>query len=133
MNLAGDVLAANLRAAWALVVLGILSGAILGLGFAGESWLGGYAGFRRRLYRLGHISFFGLALLNLMFYFTAREASVDGGGLVWASRLFILGGVTMPVCCAVLAHFPRGQALFAVPVGSLLVAGVLTMRLVWVA
>lgn len=133
MTLGPDLLAANLRTAWVLVVLGILSGAMLGLGFVGETWLGGYAGFRRRLYRLGHISFFGLALLNLMFYFTARGAAGDGTSLFWASRLFIVGGVTMPLCCAGLAHFPRGQAFFAVPVGSLLVAGLLTVRLVWMA
>ena len=32
--------------------------------------MGGYGSFRRRLARLGHISFFGLGFLNLLLAFT---------------------------------------------------------------
>jgi hypothetical protein len=62
----------NLQLAWLWIFLGFLSGSLLGLGFHRENRLGGYASHKQRLYRLGHISFFGLALMNLMFYFTVR-------------------------------------------------------------
>src|SRR6478752_5122133 len=61
----------NLVLAWLWIMMGFGSGFWLGLNFHQEHWLGGYASHKRRLYRLGHISFFGLALMNLMFYFTA--------------------------------------------------------------
>ena len=32
----------------------------------------------------------------------------------------------MPVCCVVMAHFPKAHLIFAVPVVSLITGGVLT-------
>ena len=61
----------NLLVAWVWILLGFLSGFGLGLNFHREDWLGGYGSYKRRLFRLGHISFFGLGALNLMFYLTA--------------------------------------------------------------
>ena len=43
-----------------------------------EDWLGGYGSFKRRLYRLAHISFFGLAIVNLMFCFVALYGASNG-------------------------------------------------------
>ena len=63
----------HLILAWLWIVLGFVAGFVLGLFFDREEWLGGYGSFRRRLYRLGHISLFGLGMINLMFYFTARS------------------------------------------------------------
>jgi hypothetical protein len=62
----------NLLAAWIGILLGFLSGLALGLFFHRDDWLGGYGSFRRRLYRLAHISLFGLGAINFFFYFTAR-------------------------------------------------------------
>src|SRR3989442_14985914 len=62
----------NLVIAWLWIVFGFASGFLLGLNFQREDWLGGYSSLKRRLYRLGHISFFGLAIINLLFYFTAQ-------------------------------------------------------------
>jgi hypothetical protein len=112
----------NLLAAWIGIVVGLASGAALGLGFQRPDWLGGYAGFRRRLYRLGHISLFGLALLNLAFFFTAQILGLRGGAIDWASLGFLLGAVTMPLCCLIMAHWPGTHSWFVVPVGSLLTA-----------
>src|SRR6266700_1901692 len=89
----------NLLVAWLWIVLGIASGLTLGLFFHRENWLGGYASFKRRLYRLGHISFFGLGLLNLAFYFTAMTALAPGHLLNLASLGFVIGAISMPVCC----------------------------------
>ena len=116
----------NLLAAWLGVVAGLLSGAALGLGFHRLDWLGGYASHRRRLYRLAHISLFGLALLNALGFFTVRLALTMTPAVVVAGWALIAGALTMPVGCVVLAHRPGWPPvlLFAVPVGSLFVAGI---------
>jgi len=116
----------NLILAWLWIVLGFVSGMLLGLFFHREDWLGGYASFRRRLYRLAHISFFGLGAVNLLFYFTAQNLAA-GPTLAPASWAFIVGAVSMPVCCVMTAHFPRGRMLFAVPVLCLITGGVLVL------
>jgi hypothetical protein len=116
----------NLVLAWVWVLLGFLSGFALGMRFHEEKWLGGYASHKRRLYRLAHISFFGLALMNLMFYFTARGFPASTGVTV-ASDGFIAGAIAMPICCVVMAHRPRMRALFLIPVLSLVTAGVMTI------
>lgn len=117
----------NLTLAWLWVFLGFASGFYLGLHFHKEDWLGGYGSRKRRLYRLGHISFFGLAIINLMFYFTARSLATTGLPVAVASWSFIVGAVTMPVCCLIMAHRPKLRLLFAIPVSSLILAGALTL------
>ena len=79
------------------------------------------------MYRLGHISFFGLGATNLFFWLTARTLAVPGTLLAPASWGFVLGALTMPVCCVVLAHYRRLQWLFAVPVVSLVTGASLTL------
>ena len=116
----------NIVFAWGWILAGFLSGMVLGLFFHHEHWLGGYGSWMRRMYRLGHISFFGLGFANLVFWVTARLLPVAPASLNVASGAFLIGGVTMPVCCALAAHFRAARHLFAVPVLSLLVAGALT-------
>ena len=41
-------------------------------------------------------------------------------------RCLMAGAITMPVCCLLMAHFPRTVPLFSVPVLSLLLGGLLT-------
>jgi hypothetical protein len=117
----------NLQLAWIWILLGFISGAIMGSFFHRETWLGGYGSLPRRMYRLGHISFFGLSIINLMFFVTVRELGLGGAAIVWASRGFVAGAITMPVCCGLMAHIPGARLLFAVPVVSLLGACVLTL------
>jgi hypothetical protein len=117
----------NLFLAWLWILLGFGTGMVLGLFFHGENWLGGYGSFKRRMYRLGHISCFGLGAVNLLFWLTmqniARPESLTG----IASWAFILGAITMPLCCVILAHFPKAHPIFAVPVLSLITGGFLTL------
>ena len=120
----------NLLAAWIGILLGFVSGMVLGMFFHRADWLGGYASFQRRMYRLAHISFFGLGAVNLLFWLTAKSLSATGTHLDYASWLFVLGAVTMPVCCTLMAHFPKLHLFFAVPVLSLIAAGTLTLVLV---
>lgn len=119
----------NLAFAWVWILLGFASGALMGLRFKDENWLGGYSSFPRRLYRLGHISFFGLGLINLLFAITLHIAGAKSQAAEYAAWAFILGGILMPICCALMAHFPSSKPalLFAPPVTSLLLGGALTV------
>jgi hypothetical protein len=120
----------NLIFSWLWILLGFVSGMILGLFFHGENWLGGYGSFKRRMYRLGHISCFGLGAVNLLFWLTLQRipppATLASIATV-ASWAFIIGGVTMPLCCLIMAHFPKAHLIFTVPVVNLILGGVLTL------
>jgi hypothetical protein len=120
----------NLVLGWLWILLGFISGMVLGLFFHGENWLGGYSSFKRRMYRLGHISFFGLGAVNLLFWLTVQKIVPAGPLADVASWAFIVGAVTMPICCLVMAHFPKARLIFAVPVVSLILGGVLTLILI---
>ncbi|HZJ15220.1 MAG TPA: hypothetical protein VFD27_09235 [Chthoniobacteraceae bacterium] len=121
-----DLLRWNLVFAWGWILLGFISGMLLGLCFHRTDWLGGYSSWPRRMLRLGHISFFGLGVTNLCFFVTACSLEVLPASLNIASIAFLIGGVTMPLCCALTAFVPRARHSFAVPVVSLLVAGAAT-------
>jgi hypothetical protein len=122
------VIHVNLVIAWVWILMGFLSGSVLGLFFARDNWLGGYASFKRRLYRLGHISFFGLGLANLAFYLTVQHLGATGPAVEAASWLFVAGAITMPICCVIMAHFPKALLLFGVPVLSLVAGGALMLK-----
>lgn len=117
----------NLVMAWLWILLGFVTGMVLGMFFHGENWLGGYNSFMRRMYRLGHISFFGLGVVNLCFYLTMQSLSGANRSAGMASWSFIVGAITMPVSCVIMAHFPKAHAIFAVPVLSLIAGAVLTL------
>ena len=107
----------NIAAAWAGILCGVLGGAVVGLFFHRDQWLGGYGSWRRRLFRLGHISFFGIAFLNLAFAVTVRQpgwapiSPVPGVALAAAQALMPLlcflaawrkplrHGLVLPVVC----------------------------------
>jgi hypothetical protein len=117
----------NLIVAWVALLLGFGSGAVMGMKFHAENWLGGYNSYKRRMYRLGHISFFGLAMVNLMFYFVAQGFQTARVSVGIASWSFVVGAVTMPICCALMAQSARWRNAFAVPVCSLISGAMLTL------
>src|SRR5262245_23719460 len=57
----------NWYAGWGLLLAAFATGALAGLGFHREDFLGGYGSFRRRLLRLGHIALAALGMLNLIY------------------------------------------------------------------
>ncbi|MBI5868089.1 MAG: hypothetical protein HZB43_07375 [candidate division Zixibacteria bacterium] len=118
----------NLVLAWLWIAVGIVVGFVLGAYFHRDDWLGGYTSFKRRLYRLAHISFFGLAIINLLFYFTIQRLSSPGPMIEWASWGFAVGAVTMPICCFLMAHNRSLRAIFLIPVLSTLGGALLTLR-----
>src|SRR4051794_34559890 len=117
---------ANMAMAWLWILLGFGSGALMGLKFHEPGWLGGYTSHKRRLYRLGHISFFGLGAINFMFALTARGCAPTAT-LQMASLALIVGAVLMPMACLVFAHKPRAHFVFYAPVAALLGGGLLTL------
>jgi hypothetical protein len=110
----------HLLAAWVGFLCGALSGAVVGLFFHQEDWLGGYNSFPRRLIRLGHISFFGLGLLNALFALTIAVVPVAELLGQMASIGLLTGAVTMPLSCFASAWRKPLRCLFPIPVTSLL-------------
>jgi hypothetical protein len=115
----GELPVENLHAAWIGILLGFTTGALIGLRFHDQQWAGGYASWRRRLMRLGHISFFGLAFINLAFYLTVAQIR-PAPGIITAGALFIVGAATMPAVCFLSAWRIPFRRLFFVPVGALI-------------
>jgi len=111
---------------WIWFVLGMVSGAALGLGFARPGFLGGYGSWERRLLRLGHISFFGLGLINILFALALPRVALESPWPAVASWALIVGGVTMPLCCGLAAWRQPLRNLFPVPVVSLLAGASIT-------
>ncbi len=112
----------NFYAAWVSIFLGLLSGTVQGLFFHKEEWLGGYGSWRRRMLRLGHISFFGLAFLDLAFLDSINYLKLSPQDCVWSSRLILIGMVSMPSVCYLSALKNEFRHLFFIPVASLLFA-----------
>lgn len=106
----------NLLGGWIGILAGVVSGAVIGLFFYREDWMGGYDSWRRRLTRLGHISFFGLGLLNLLFAATAALLPLSHPYLRVASVALLVGAVAMPVCCFLSAWRKPLRHLFPIPV-----------------
>jgi hypothetical protein len=126
------LLRANLAFAWIWIIFGLISGALMGLRFKDEKWLGGYSSFPRRIYRLGHISFFALGLVNWVFALTAISLGFDSATTRVAAWAFMAGGILMPICCAIMANYSKARPalLFAAPVTSLLLAAGLTIQMI---
>ena len=91
----------NLLTGWTSVLIGFAAGAVPGLFFWREDWLGGYGSWRRRMVRLAHIAFFGLGIINLLFALTLGQLGLgaDTGALRWAAVLLVAGNVAMPTVC----------------------------------
>lgn len=109
----------NLIAAWMGVLVGLLVAVPVGLNFNKEDWLGGYNSWTRRLLRLGHIAFFGVAFLNFAYVATAKWLNIPESTLTTTSLLFVVAQVTMPLVCIGAAFKRQLRHLFVLPVISL--------------
>ena len=116
----------HLWSAWVGVLVGIVSGAMMGLLFHRDDWLGGYNSWPRRMLRLGHISFFGIAFLNFAYAATLVVAAKSLHA--WASPMLIAGAILMPAVCALAAWKKPLRHLFPLPVICL--TGAVTL-IVW--
>jgi hypothetical protein len=111
----------NYQVAWLAILVGLVTGTGLGLFFHDANWMGGYDSWRRRMLRLGHISFFGTGFLNLAFALSVEHLHLVGPPPV-ASAGFLLGALTMPTVCFLSAWRDSFRHLFFIPVASLIVA-----------
>lgn len=109
---------------WVALLFGVVSGGVLGLFFHKDGWAGGYSSFRRRMLRLGHISFFGIGFLNLLFGLTMTVGSLPPLHASIASVGFLVAIVSMPLTCFLTAWRKSLRHLFPIPVLAVL-AGVL--------
>lgn len=112
---------------WTWILVGFLAGLALGLGFHREGWLGGYGSLRRRMFRLGHVSLVALGVLNLLYAGVVPRLALSPALAATASWAWILGAVTMPACCGLMAFRPALRPLFAVPIASLVLAAALVV------
>jgi hypothetical protein len=112
----------NLLVGWSSMGAGVISGAIIGLFFHDEGWMGGYGSFRRRMIRLGHVSFFGMGLLNVLFAMSVALLPPPAAYARGASIAFATAAVAMPVCCFLTAWRKPWRHLFFIPVTSTMVA-----------
>ena len=125
-----DHAALSILAGWIGMLLGAISGAGIGLFFHQEGWMGGYGSFRRRMLRLGHIAFFGLGFLNIMYGLTVKTLSLPLWSIEISSFGFLVAAIAMPLCCFLTAWNPLGRYLFPIPVTGVLL-GVMSLLMGW--
>jgi len=114
----------NIYAAWVGILLGCLAGAVKGLFFRDENWLGGYVSWTRRMLRLAHVSFFGIAFINMSFALSASALGINAA-LGAPSVLFIIGAISMPLVCYLSAVKDTFRHLFFIPVLSIILGTVI--------
>ena len=120
----------NLVAGWIGMLFGAASGSLIGLFFHRADWMGGYGSFRRRMLRLGHISFFGIGFINILFALSIDTVSPYGPYPAYASVSLIVALVAMPACCLLAAWRTGFRHLFPIPVVAV-VAGVVLLLAGW--
>jgi hypothetical protein len=110
---------------WGLILSAFLTGSLLGLSFHRDDFWGGYASFRRRIVRLGHIAQAALGMLNVLYALSPPAA--DSGPAPVASLAFVVGGVSMPLVCFLTGWKEPFRHFFFIPVTALIVAVVATL------
>ena len=113
---------------WGMILTAFVTGAVLGLFFCREDFLGGYVSFRRRMLRLGHISLAALGMINIL-YSLSPMASEPSLRTRVASLSFIIGGFTMPAVCFLSSWRVGFRHLFFIPVSALVIAVIQALRI----
>lgn len=125
-----DAVNLHLFVGWTAMLFGAASGAVIGLFFHRADWAGGYGALRRRMLRLGHISFFGIGFLNFLFAMTLSQVSLPESYVQVASTGFLVAVVAMPLNCLLTAWKEPFRHLFPIPVLAV-VAGIAPILLGW--
>jgi hypothetical protein len=118
----------NMLAGWVGMTCGLTSGAVIGLFFHRDLFAGGYGDFRRRMLRLGHIAFFGLGIINVVFSLTLTAGTVSIDYPAIASLGLIVGALLMPMICFLTAWKDSFRHIFALPVVCVAVAFALLLN-----
>jgi hypothetical protein len=121
---------------WGMILAGMLVGGGLGLFFHREDFWGGYASFRRRIVRLGHVALIALGMLNILFAFTSTTLAIRSPNLAaqddllsLASRSLLAGSLMMPAVCFLTGWRKGFRHLFVLPVLALVSAVALVVLL----
>lgn len=116
----------NWYAGWWMLLAAFVTGAVIGLFFHRESFLGGYTAFRRRIIRLGHIALAALGMINLLFSLSPWPTAGTWNAQA-ASLSFVLGGVSMPAVCFLSGWREQFRHFFFIPVTALIAAVLFTL------
>ena len=106
----------NLWAGWTGMMFGLVSGAVIGLKFHHEDFAGGYASFPRRMLRIGHLAFFGLGIINVLFALTLTSSGVVLSYPAVASVSLAAAVFLMPAVCFLTAWKQPFRHVFPLPV-----------------
>ena len=106
----------NLWAGWTGMMFGLVSGAVIGLRFHREDFAGGYASFPRRMLRIGHLAFFGLGIINVVFALTLTSSGVVLSYPAVASASLAAAVFLMPTVCFLTAWKKPFRHIFPLPV-----------------
>ena len=117
----------NWYAGWCLILAAFITGAAVGLRFHRDDFWGGYASFRRRIVRLGHVALASLGMLNVIVALAASALALHGPLHRGASICFVVGGATMPAVCFLTGWREPLRRLFIIPVAALVAAVALTL------
>lgn len=115
-------------------VLGIPSGLLLGLALGlvarrADGW-GGYGSFPRRAARLAHVAAVMIPALAGLYALLLPAGALASPAALWGARLWIAGGVTLPLALLVAAARPR-WAPSVVPSALSLVAAAGAFAAAW--
>lgn len=121
----------NRRVGWVSACVGIATGLIMGLWsfdgpFAVPEWLGGYDQTARRLARLGHIAFLGLAILNLLLAQTLSRLALGVAGRRTAAWAMNFGNIFLPLALFAAAAYRPLKYLMSAPALAVFLALALT-------
>lgn len=110
----------NRLVGWCSAAIGAGTGLVMGLwSFDGPvavpEGLGEYGDTARRLARLGHIAFFGLAMLNLLLAHELERGRVSAGLSRWASACMNFGNVFLPLTLFMAAAWHPLKYLMPIP------------------
>jgi hypothetical protein len=122
----------NIVAGWIGILCGVVAGSYLGLFYYKDDWAGGYASFRRRMLRLGHIAFFGLGIVNILYGLTVKTVGLVVPLPTLASISLVVGAATMSVCCYLTAWKTPFRQFFPIPVVCV-ATGVVLFLIGWVS
>lgn len=118
----------NMLAGWTSMIFGLIAGAVIGLFIHNESFAGGYSAFRRRMIRLGHVAFFALGIINVVFALTLTTSGVVLSYPAVASASLVAGTFLMPISCYLTAWKKAFRHVFALPVICVATALVLLLQ-----
>ena len=122
--------------AWCSFACGALSGLVLGLwSFDGPvpvpAWIGDYDSVARRLLRLGHIAFFGLAMLNLFLVRHMPTLDLNARMKELALGLMNFGNIVLPLTLITAAAYHPFKYVLPIPASSISLALALAAYGAW--